>query len=284
MKTVLSIQSWVSFGHVGNAAAMLPLQRLGVDVWAVHTVQFSNHTGYGAWRGPVFTGEMVREIVQGIADRGQLGLCDGVLSGYMGDRAIGEAIVEAVDRVKAANPAALYCCDPVIGDVGHGVYVAAGIAEFMREVAVPRADLVTPNLFELEHLTGMRVRSLPDALAAVDALHALGPREVLVTSLTHDRTPADHIELLVSGETGAWVARTPRLPVEVSGAGDAIAAVFFAHFARSGSPEYALARSASSIYGLMRRTAEAGGGEIRLVEAQDEFVAPSWSAPVKRIR
>jgi len=198
MKTVLSIQSWVSFGHVGNAAAMLPLQRLGVDVWAIHTVQFSNHTGYGAWRGQVFDGAMVREVVQGIEERGVLARCDGVLSGYMGDRAIGDAILDAVARVRRANPTALYCCDPVIGDVDHGVYVAPSIAEFIREHAAPSADIVTPNLFELEYLTGMKVNSLDAALAAVDRLHAAGPRVILVTSLVHGDTPADEIELLVS--------------------------------------------------------------------------------------
>lgn len=284
MKNVLSIQSWVSFGHVGNAAAMLPMQRLGVDVWAIHTVQFSNHTGYGSWRGPVFTGAMIRDVVQGIDEQGQLARCDGVLSGYMGDRTIGEAIIDAVDRVRRANPAARYCCDPVIGDVDHGVYVAPDIARFMREVAVPRADIVTPNLFELEQLVGAKVESLETALAAVDRLHAMGPGVVLVTSLVHRDTPADQIELLVSADGMAWLARTPRLPVSVSGAGDAIAAVFFVHFVRSGRPDVALAEAASSIYGLLVQTAAAGGGEIRLIEAQDEFVAPTHRIDVERVR
>src|SRR3954468_12235433 len=113
---ILSIQSWVAYGHVGNASAMFPLQRLGAEVWAINTVQFSNHTGYGVWTGQVFTGEAVRKIVDGIAERGVLGKCDAVLSGYMGNSGIGAAILDTVARVRAANPAALYCCDPVIGD------------------------------------------------------------------------------------------------------------------------------------------------------------------------
>ncbi len=284
MKNILSIQSWVSFGHVGNAAAMLPLQRLGVDVWAIHTVQFSNHTGYGAWRGPVFDGAMVREVVQGIEERGVLGRCDGVLSGYMGDRAIGEAILDAVARVRRVNPAALYCCDPVIGDVDHGVYVGPGIAEFIRAHAVPNADIVTPNLFELEYLADMKVNSLDDALAAVDRLHAAGPRVILVTSLLHGDTPAEMIELLVSDGEHVWVATTPRLPVSVSGAGDAIAAVFFVHYARTRAADVALSKAASSIFGLMDFTAKAGGGEIRLIDAQDEFVSPTHTVPVRMVR
>ena len=130
---ILSIQSHVAYGHVGNAAATFPLQRLGVEVWPVHTVQFSNHTGYGAWKGAVFDAPLIRDVVQGIEERGALGECDGVLSGYMGSAAIGEAILDAVARVKRANPTALYCCDPVIGDVGRGVFVREGIPEFMRD-------------------------------------------------------------------------------------------------------------------------------------------------------
>lgn len=283
MKTVLSIQSWVTYGHVGNAAAVLPLQRLGIDVWAIHTVQFSNHTGYGRWRGPVFTGDMVREVILGIEEQGVLGTCDGVLSGYMGDRDIGEAILEAVHRVRRANPKALYCCDPVIGDVDHGVYVRPGIAEFMRDHALAMADVATPNLFELEHLTGITVGSLADARRAVDRLHAMGPRVVLVTSLIHGGTPPDAIELLASVDGKAWLATTPRLALSVSGAGDAIAALFFAHYARTGSGEAALARAASSIFGLLKHTLAAGTAEIRLVDAQDEFVTPTHAVAVRAL-
>src|SRR5258708_286551 len=134
---LLSIQSHVAYGHVGNAAAVFPLQRLGVEVWPVHTVQFSNHTGYGSWKGEVFDARLIREVVAGIEQRGVLGECDGVLSGYIGGADIGAAILDAVAAVKHANPAAHYCCDPVIGDVGRGVFVRAGIPEFMKSKAMP---------------------------------------------------------------------------------------------------------------------------------------------------
>ena len=124
---ILSIQSWVAYGHVGNASAVFPLQRLGAEVWAVNTVQFSNHTGYGAWTGQVFTGEQVAAVIDGIAARGALARCDAVLSGYMGDAGIGAAILDAVARVRAAQPGGVYCCDPVIGDEGRGVFVRPGI-------------------------------------------------------------------------------------------------------------------------------------------------------------
>ena len=272
---ILSIQSWVSYGHVGNASAVFPLQRLGAEVWAVNTVQFSNHTGYGAWRGTVFGAELIHELVEGIAERGALARCDAVLSGYMGSAEIGDAILAAAARAKAANGAAMYCCDPVIGDVGRGVFVRPGIPDFMRDRAVPAADILTPNQFELEWMTGQQVTSLASAKAAIAALQAKGPRCVLVTSLRTEDTPADAIELL-AGEGGEfWRLRTPLLPLSINGAGDAIAALFLFHRLRWGEARVALSAAASSIYGLLRRTAEAGSREILTVAAQEEFVTPS---------
>ncbi|MFL5148220.1 MAG: pyridoxal kinase, partial [Microvirga sp.] len=167
---ILSIQSHVAYGHVGNAAAVFPMQRLGVEVWPIHTVQFSNHTGYGAWTGRVFDGATIAELVEGIAARGVLAHCDGVLSGYMGSAEIGIAILAAVARVREANPGALYCCDPVIGDIGRGVFVRPGIPEFMRDKALPAADIVTPNQFELDFLSGLTTGTLAEAKEAVAAV------------------------------------------------------------------------------------------------------------------
>ncbi|MFM8800309.1 MAG: pyridoxal kinase PdxY [Tagaea sp.] len=275
MRAVLSIQSWVAYGHVGNASAVFPMQRMGVEVWAIHTVMFSNHTGYGKWRGPVFPAEQVRETFEGIADRGVLDRCDGVLSGYMGDAAIGEAILDAAARVRAANPAALYCCDPVIGDVGRGVFVRPGIPEFMKSRAVPAADIVTPNQFELEYLAGMEIRTLADAARAADAVHAMGPATILLTSLRHEALAGDRIAMMVSHRGRRFAVETPMLGVSVNGAGDAIAALFFVHFGRTRDPKAALENATASIWGLLKRTEEAGTREIQTVAAQDEFVAPS---------
>ncbi|MGX1742827.1 pyridoxal kinase PdxY [Bosea sp. NPDC055353] len=272
---ILSIQSHVAYGHVGNASATFPMQRLGVDVWPIHTVQFSNHTGYGSWKGRVFDGGMIDEVMEGIAERGVLANCDGVISGYMGSADIGHAILSAVERVRAANPKALYCCDPVIGDVGRGVFVRPGIPEFMREQAVPAADIVTPNQFELELLTDVEIKTLADAHRAVEALRDAGPKVVMVTSLVTEETPADSIDLMAADAKGSWRVRTPKLDVSVNGAGDAIAALFFTHYLREESAAAALSKAASSIYGLLKRTKEAGSREILTVAAQDEFVTPS---------
>jgi len=272
---LLSIQSHVAYGHVGNSAAVFVLQRLGIEVWPIHTVELSNHPGYGAWTGRVSDAAAIRELVDGIAARDVLARCDGVLSGYLGAADIGEEILAAVTRVKAANPAARYCCDPVIGDVEHGVYVRPEVAGFLRARAVPAADVVTPNHFELDRLSGRASKTRVEVVAAVDAIHALGPRVVLVTSLHTAETPPDAIDLLVSDTQGRFQLRTPKLPLAVNGAGDAIAALFFAHYLRSGSAGEALCRATSSVVGILRRTAEIGAREMLLVEAQDEIVSPS---------
>jgi pyridoxine kinase len=278
---ILSIQSWVAYGHVGNASAVFPLQRLGAEVWAVHTVQFSNHTGYGAWRGQVFPAALIRDCVRGIEERGALPRCDAVLSGYVGDAGTGEAILDAVARVKAANPAALWCCDPVIGDVGRGIFVRPGIPEFFRDRALPRADIVTPNQFELEWLTGAPAPTLEATKRAAAALQARGPRCVLVTSLRTEETPAEALDLLAAEGGRFWRVRTPLLPLAVNGAGDAIAALFLFHRLATGGAAEALARAAASIHGLLRRTAEAGAREILTVAAQEEFVSPSQTFPAE---
>jgi len=280
---VLSIQSHVAYGHVGNASAVFPMQRLGVEVWPIHTVQFSNHTGYGSWKGRVFDGPAIEELLDGIADRGVLGHCNGVLSGYMGSADIGNAILSAVARVRDLNPDALYCCDPVIGDVGRGVFVRAGIPEFMKDHAVPAADIITPNQFELDYLSGVPTETLVSVKEAIAAVHLLGPRVVLVTSVVTGETPDDSIDL-IAGEGGRfWRVRTPKLSVSVNGAGDAIAALFFVHYARSRSAVEALADAAASVFGLLKRTEEAGAREILTIAAQDEFVSPTYRFPAEEV-
>ena len=280
---VLSIQSHVVYGHVGNASAVFALQRLGLEVWPVHTVQFSNHTGYGAWTGRVFDGPSVDELVQGIADRGMLGSCDAVLSGYLGSADVGYAVVAAVARVKAANPGAVYCCDPVIGDVGRGVFVRPGVAELLRERAVPAADVVTPNHFELDVLAGTQTRSLGSVKDAVSAVQATGPRTVLTTSVVTDDTPDDAVDLLVSQDGRHHRVRPPRLGLSVNGAGDAVAALFLARWLEARDPAPALAHAAAAVFGLLAHTERAGSREILLVAAQDELVAPSRTFTVEEV-
>ena len=281
--TILSIQSHVAYGHVGNAAATFPMQRLGVEVMPIHTVQFSNHTGYGEWTGRVFDGAMIDEIMKGITERNVLGHCDAVLSGYMGSVEIGHSILGAAGRVKIANSSAIYACDPVIGDVGRGIFVRAGLPEFIRSQVVPSARLITPNHFELDYLSGRDTRSPADLRAALAEVHRMGPDVILVTSYRGEATPEDAIDLIASSTDGLWQVRTPRLAISVNGAGDAIAALFLVHYLRTDSAASALQSAASSIFGLLKTTYDAGARELRLVEAQDEFVKPSRMFAVEKI-
>ncbi len=274
MPNVLSIQSSVAYGHVGNSAAVFPLQRLGLEVWAVHTVQFSNHTGYGAWRGEIKTPEHIADVVAGIEDRGVLGRCDGVVSGYLGGAALGEVVLETVGKVKALNPKALYACDPVIGDVDRGVFVRPGIPEFFKEQALARADLITPNQFELAYLSGREVTDLESAIAAAQALRAMGPATVFVTSLEVG-VPAGELGVLAVGEEGTWFVGHPRLDVRLNGTGDVMTALLTAERLQGSALAGGLARAVSRMYALVEATEAADARELQLVQAQDAWLHPA---------
>jgi pyridoxine kinase len=281
---ILSIQSSVAYGHVGNSAAVFPLQRLGHEVWPVLTVHFSNHTGYGEWRGPLLAPDDVREVIAGIGDRGVLGEADAVLSGYQGDPAVGAVILDAVARVKELNPEAVYCCDPVMGDVGRGMFVRPGIPEFMRDTVVPQADIVTPNHFELDFLAGRTTRTLPEVLDAVDEVRSRGPRDVLVTSVLHDEVADGSLDLVAVSDEGAWAVTTPLLPITPNGCGDVTAALYLAHLRSTGSPSRALGATASSVFAVLEATIAAGTREIQLVAAQDALAQPPGTFEVRRLR
>jgi len=280
--SILSIQSTVAYGHVGNAAAAFPLQRLGFEVWQVDTVNFSNHPGYGAWRGRISPAAEVRAILTGIAERGVLPRCRAVLSGYLGLAATGEAVLETVAAVKAANPLALYCCDPVFGDNG-ALYTPPEIPAFFRERAVPSADILIPNQFELEYLTGGKIRSLGDALAAAALLRGLGPGTLVVTSLRHDETRPEEIEILAVSEEGAFLLTTPLLPIAASGAGDAFAALFLGHRLRGAGTAAALAAAGSAIFAVIEASCASGSKELALIAAQDAILAPGIRFEPRRL-
>ncbi len=272
---ILSIQSHVVYGHVGNSAAVFPLQRLGREVWPLMTVQFSSHLGYVGWRGRAFDAAMIDECMSGLEAIGVLPRCAGLLTGFLGKPDIGEAALRALDRIRAANMAAVYACDPVIGDVGPGIYVAAGVGEFFRDRALPLATIATPNAFELEWLTGEPVNTLHAAQRAIAALRARGPRVVVGTSLQLDDTPAGALDILAGDEAGFWRLRTPNLPISVNGSGDVFAALFFHHWLEKHDTSAALSRAASSVYAVVKATLELGSRELSLISAQDELTRPS---------
>ena len=282
--SILSIQSSVAYGHVGNSAAVFPLQRLGVEVWPVHTVHFSNHTGYGEWRGPLLPADDVRAVIRGVEERGAFPAGDAVLSGYQGGEDIGDVILEAVDRDKAANPDAIYACDPVMGNAKSGCFVHPAIPVLLREKVVPRADLITPNQFELGFLTGTEPRTTEETLASVDLARDMGPSTVLVTSVERPDAPADTIEMMAVTDVGAWVVQTPRLPMKANGSGDVTAALFTAHLLETGDPAVALARTASSVFDLLSTTLESGERELQLVQSQDAIANPRLQFEVAQVR
>ena len=286
---ILSIQSAVAYGHVGNSAAVFPLQRIGVEVLPVYTVNFSNDTGYGAWRGPLISPDDVHEVILGIEERGVFGEIDVVLSGYQGSDGIGDVILDAVARVKAANPDAVYACDPVMGNAKSGCFVAPAIPVLLRERVVPAADIITPNQFELGFLTETEPSDLDSTLASVDAARAMGPTTVLVTSVERpDRPVLDDgrgtIEMLAVDDQGAWMVQTPHIPMKANGSGDVTAALFTAHYRASGDAASALAKTVSSVYDLLQLTYESGQRELQLVEAQEFYAHPREQFAVTRVR
>ena len=275
---LLSFQSKVVLGHVGHSAATLLLQRLGHEVWAVDTVCFSNHPGYGRYGGRVTPADEVAALAAGLEAIGAYASCAAVASGYLGSAANGAAMLEAVARVKRANPKAFYVCDPVMGDRNHGLYVSVELPRFFKEVALPKADMATPNAFELEELTGRPVRSLEEGLRAADELRALGPATVVVTGIEIERSMAT---VAVSPE-GAWAVKTPRLRYGAFGTGDAFAALLLGRILNGVPLPDALALAVGGMYALIE--ASQGEGELALISAQDQAVRPSRSWRARRLR
>jgi pyridoxine kinase len=281
---ILSIQSAVAYGHAGNSAAVFPMQRIGVEVLPVYTVNFSNHTGYGAWRGPVMDPSDVAAVITGVEERGAFGSLDAVLSGYQGSDGIADVIIDAVARVKAANPNALYACDPVMGNAKSGCFVAPAIPALLRDRVVPVADIITPNQFELGFLTGTDPHTIDETLAASDRAREMGPSTILVTSVERPDREDGTIEMMAIDDNGAWIVTTPYLPMKANGSGDVTAALITSHYTKTRDAADALARTASSVYGLLEQTHAAGTKELQLIEAQDHYANPRMEFEARRLR
>jgi len=283
---VLSIQSHVVYGHAGNSAAVFPLQRLGREVWAINTVEFSNHTGYKAWRGEALSPSLVEDLVLGLEERDVLKRCEAVLSGYLGDPVTGRAIIAAVKKVRSHAPEAIYCCDPVMGDVGRGFYVKPEIPAVFKNEVIPLADILTPNQFELGALTGITVETLQDALEAVKRLHAAGPGIILVTSLKttdmEDRRNAGgkpEIGMLVSDGRDAYTISTPELyfenSVSMAGSGDLTTSIFLSRYLETKDLKRSLELCAASVFGILEETWKAESRELLIIAAQDKIASDS---------
>ncbi|MSO80329.1 MAG: pyridoxal kinase PdxY [Alphaproteobacteria bacterium] len=294
---ILSIQSHVAFGHVGNSAATLPLQRLGFEVLAVPTVVWSNHAGYGDRGGPTLGPADVAAVIDGLERRGALAATGGVLTGYLGDAGLGPVLLDAVARVREANPAALWCCDPVLGDDYAGLYVDAAVAEFVASRALPAADIVTPNVFELELLGGRAQGSLAGAPVAdiVGAARGLlgrsaggRPGLAVVTSIAAAGMRPDSIAMLAVTADAAWLVVTPRLAFErpPNGAGDLTSALFLAQrlLHPAEPPGTSLASTAARVFAILAATHAAGARELALVAAQDALLRPPRAFAARGLR
>lgn len=280
---ILSIQSSVAYGHVGNSAAVFPLQRIGHEVWPVHTVNYSNHTGYGSWRGPLIPASEVADIILGMAERGALAEVDAVLSGYQGGSDIADVIIDAVAKVKAENPNAVYSCDPVMGNAKSGCHVADDIPPLLRDKVVPVADIISPNQFELGYLTRMEASDLDSTMAAIKAAQQMGPNTVLVTSVERPDRPEGTVEMIAAQGNDAWIVQTPYLPFKRNGSGDVTTALFTGHLLNSGDPADALARTASSVFDLVENTYQADTRELQLIESQEAYAHPRLQFKVHKI-
>ncbi|MDC9621205.1 pyridoxal kinase PdxY [Xenorhabdus sp. XENO-7] len=283
MKNVLSIQSHVVFGHAGNSAAVFPMHRMGVNVWPLNTVQFSNHTQYPQWRGCVMPPEHLAEIAQGIGEIDKLVSCNAVLSGYIGSAEQGNHILDIVRQVKQANPEAWYFCDPVMGHPEKGCIVAPGVAEFLCEKALPISDIIAPNLLELETLSMRKIENVEQAISAARELCEKGPEIVLVKHLSRAGYRTDRFEMLLVTKEHSWHISRPlintgeRQPV---GVGDLTSGLLLVNLLKSTSLtdealQAALEHVASAVYEVMLETQERGEYELQIIAAQDKMVTPT---------
>jgi len=285
---ILSIQSHVVYGYAGNTAAVFPMQRLGQEVWAINTVEFSNHTGYGSWRGKVLGAELAADLVTGLEERGVLKNCKAVLSGYLGDAEAGKVIIDAVKKARNASPGVLYTCDPVMGDTGRGFYVKPGIPEIFKNELVPIADIVTPNMFELEALADIKINNINDVKKAISFLHEMGVSIVLVTSV---KEKEGHLSMIVSDKTEMYKITTPELPLGngVAGTGDMTAAVFLSRYLETKNIKKTLELCASSVFGILEKSlklnSDTGNNpiELKFINAQDQFIQPLHSFKAEKL-
>ena len=277
MKNILAIQSHVVFGHAGNSAAEFPMRRLGANVWSLNTVQFSNPTQYGEWTGSVMPASHLSDIVQGIADIGQLKRCDAVLSGYLGSAEQGEHILSIVRKTKEANPQAKYFCDPVMGHPEKGCIVAPGVAEFHTRYALPASDIIAPNLIELEILSGHAVNSVDEAVSTARELIAKGPEIVLVKHLARAAYQQDRFEMLLVTADEAWHIHRPlvdfgeRQPV---GVGDVTSGLLLVKLLQGATLREALEHVTAAVYDIMVVTKKMEEYELQLVAAQEGIAKP----------
>jgi pyridoxine kinase len=265
--TVISIQSQVAYGHVGNSAAVFPMQMRGIDVIAVPTTLLSNRPGYPTIRGRILDADLVADLLVGIEERGAIDSCQIVLSGYLGSPKIAGVVMEFVTRAKKNNPKLIYCCDPVLGDSDPGLFVHAEIPPIFRDSLCPLADIITPNHFELEWLCGAKATTIDEVIKSARALSARGPSTVVVTGAQLADTPEERVDTVAIEGSSVWRLSTPKLPICPSGTGDLFSSLFVSSLVRGSDTQGALEDAVSATFAVLERTVAAGTEEMRIVES-----------------
>ncbi|WP_065204635.1 pyridoxal kinase PdxY [Shewanella woodyi] len=277
MKRILSIQSHVVFGCAGNSSAVFPMRRLGMEVWPINTVQFSNHTQYAqGWKGMVMPAGQITELVQGLDNIGELKTCDAILSGYLGSAEQGGEIVAAVKQLKAVNPQAIYFCDPVMGHPEKGCIVAPGVQEFLKTQALAAADIIAPNLLELETLTDCSLQTLDEVVQACESLLKTGVEMILVKHLAKAATNQEQFEMLLVDKSGSYLVSRPLYEFDKQpvGVGDLISGLMLANLQAGYSAVEAFERTNSSVDAVLLETFNQGAYELQLIRAQSAIASP----------
>ena len=276
---ILTIHSHVACGHVGNAAAVYPLRRMGHEVWPVHTVLLSHHPGHGGWHGASLEAGDVTAVLKGLEVHGVLERCAAVLTGYLGAVTVGEAVLAGWNAVRTANPDAIIACDPILGDEAEGLYVPDPLITFYHKHAVPAADVIFPNRFELALLSGHDVRDVTSAVVAARTIIARGPSMVVATSV-----PAgQELATLLITNNSCWAAITPSLATRVKGAGDVLAALWLGYvLSGANTAAAALGRAVSDVFSLLEKAVDQTLQELPLPTYTPERRVPRYPAmPVK---
>lgn len=279
---ILSIQSHVSYGYVGNKAATFPLQALGFEVWPVNTVQFSNHTGYGHWQGDICTADQVRAVIQGLVSLDLARQCDAILSGYIGDKEIGRVILETVQQFRQANPKLIYLCDPVMATSnGKACFVKPDIPDFFRNQSLTSASIITPNHFEAEYLYGKEINNLNDLKQAAHFFHNQGILIVIVTSLNlKEKNKLNPIAgtAVLSCKQGQWLATisTPSTPATINGTGDLFSALYLGHLLLTKDALAAFSLALNKTYQVVQATYAANRRELKIIGNDYKQAAPDY--------
>ena len=263
---VISIQSQVVYGHVGNSAAVQPMQAMGLEVAAVPTTLLSNHPHYPTMRGRILETELVADLLLGVEERDLPMTSGAVVTGYMGSAANAAATAGFLRRWKAKNPALLHICDPVIGDDDLGVFVAEGLIEQFRDELTPMADIITPNQFELGRLVGERPDTVEGVIEATRILNARGTGRTVVTGCVLTDTAPGEVETVAVEGGVAHRTSIPRIPIRPSGTGDLFTAYLTGWLMRGESLPQAAARATAGVQTVLLRTQAAGAFEMRLTE------------------